>query len=292
MTKAKPAPPPAEPDDVVAKAHAKRIAVAAADAPSTAVALAMTYSPPEVLALAVQSSASVDVIERLAALAERWQAAELARVAESAFNAAFVDAKADIPVIAKNRHVNYPAKDTGKPNIDYWHEDLGQIAQVVDPVLKKHGLAYRWALEDIEGGRFRVTCFLVHRQGHSEKAWATAARDTSGSKNDIQGMSSSHTYLKRATLKAVLGLATGDKDDDGRSAPNEPIPLPADAVSFQQLNEILDLAKKTNTTPDAICGWLDVQTINHLDQKQVVQTLTALNKKLKILTQGKTGKSA
>jgi hypothetical protein len=262
------------------------------NAPSTAVALAMTYSPPEVLALAIKSAATVDVIERLAALAERWQIAQAERAAAAAFNGAFVDAKSEIPVITKNRHVKFAAKDANKPDIDYWHEDLGEIARVVDPILTKSGLAYRWQLEDIEGGRFKVTCFLFHRDGHSVNAWATAARDTSGSKNDIQGMSSSHTYLKRATLKAVLGLAAGDKDDDGRAAPNEPVPLPADAVTHEQLTLILDLANRTNTTTDAICEWLSIPTINHLNQKQVDQTMVALKKKLKILTEGKPGKSA
>ena len=45
----------------------------------------------------------------------------------------------------------------------------------------------------------------------------SAAPDTSGSKNSIQALGSAQTYLQRYTLYAILGLASGDADNDGNS---------------------------------------------------------------------------
>ena len=57
--------------------------------------------------------------------------------------------------------------------------------------------------------------------GHSEKATLTAGPDASGSKNSIQAIGSSVTYLKRYTFEAVTGVVTTDDDDDANSASGE-----------------------------------------------------------------------
>jgi hypothetical protein len=53
--------------------------------------------------------------------------------------------------------------------------------------------------------------------GHSEEgAVLEGAPDTSGSKNSIQAVGSTVSYLERYTLLAATGLAAKDQDDDGR----------------------------------------------------------------------------
>jgi hypothetical protein len=53
--------------------------------------------------------------------------------------------------------------------------------------------------------------------GHSERTTLSATADTSGSKNSIQAIGSTVTYLQRYTLLAAVGLAAGG-DDDGQAA--------------------------------------------------------------------------
>ena len=60
-----------------------------------------------------------------------------------------------------------------------------------------------------------VTCTLTHEQGHSESVTLSAPFDTSGSKNAIQAIGSTITYLERYTLLAITGLSASDMEDDG-----------------------------------------------------------------------------
>lgn len=134
------------------------------------------------------------------------------RNAKIAFDEALAAAKAEIPTIQKNRKVDFT---TSKGRTSYAHEDLGEIARTVDPILGKHGLSYRWRTSAEPNEPVRVTCIISHRQGHSEENSLPAPRDDSGSKNTIQSIGSTVTYLQRYTLKAALGLAVSH-DDDGQ----------------------------------------------------------------------------
>jgi hypothetical protein len=65
-----------------------------------------------------------------------------------------------------------------------------------------------------------VSCRLCHRNGHVETVTMSGPRDESGNKNSLQQSGSTVSYLMRYTLKAALGIAAGDKeeDDDGHGS--------------------------------------------------------------------------
>lgn len=158
-------------------------------------------TPMAMLQHAVTSGAGVEVMEKLLALQERWEANQGRR----AFDEAIAAAKAEIKPVAKNK--------TG--HNDKRYADFAAYAREVDPVLAKHGLSYRFRTE--QDDRIKVTCILSHRDGHSETNSLAGPPDASGSKNAIQAIGSTLTYLQRYTLTQALGLAASD-DDDGRSA--------------------------------------------------------------------------
>jgi hypothetical protein len=185
-----------------------------------------------------------------------------------AFNNAFADAKAEIPVIMKNRNVRFESKGKSGEYVDYDHEDIAGIAEVIDPILGKNGLTYRWELGELDGGRFEVTCILAHRDGHSVQTKSSGARDTSGAKNDFQGRSSAETYLKRATLKAICGIAIGERDDDGRAAGNLGGAAPQ-YISAAQLAELIALADELNVDKAIFCGLptIKAESLAHIAAK-------------------------
>lgn len=202
-----------------------------------------------------------------------------------AFNNAFADAKADIPVILKNRTVKFESAKAPNGMVEYDHEDLGGIAEVIDPILSRNGLTYRWELNDLEGGRFEVVCILAHRDGHSECAKASASRDTSGAKNDIQGMSSSHTYLKRATLKAVVGIATGERDDDGRSSGQpaaEEYTPPAGSITANQAAEIYAALEEKGASQTAFLQWAKKPRVENIASEHFASCMAAIAKFKKV----------
>jgi hypothetical protein len=155
----------------------------------------------------------IEKFERLMAMRERLEA----EAARKAFNTAIAAAKGEIPVIAKNRKVDFTSQK-GRTNYEY--EDLAGIAEVIDPIVNKYGLSYRYKSKQ-EGQRLTVTCIVTHVDGHCEETTLQAGEDHTGNKNSIQAISSAATYLQRYTLKMALGLAVG-KDDDGKKADAKP----------------------------------------------------------------------
>jgi ERF superfamily len=132
-----------------------------------------------------------------------------------AFNAAMASARAELSPIVKRHAVEY---GDGAKRTAYKHETLGDIAEAVDPILARHGLAYRYRGTSNPNEPVSVTCIVSHRAGHAEETTLKAGADTTGSKNSIQAIGSATSYLQRYTLRLVLGLSTTNSDDDGRSA--------------------------------------------------------------------------
>ncbi len=162
--------------------------------------------------------------------------------ARKAFDAAMAEAKAEIPPIIKNRVVSHPTKSGDTKS--YQHEDLGEIARIVNPILGAHGLSYRFRTTSNPNEPICVTCIVSHRLGYSEENSLTAGRDESGNKNSIQAIGSTITYLQRYTLKAALGLAAS-QDNDAKTADNT---MADDAViSDEQAEELRNLITATKT---------------------------------------------
>lgn len=227
--------------------------------------LPAAMTPMDMLNRAVEQGANIEVLEKLMSLQERWEAGQ----ARKAFDEAMAAAKAEIPVIAKNRTVDFTST---KGRTHYKHEDLAEIARTVTPILAKHGLSYRYRTSSAPNEPVTVTCIVSHRGGHAEENTLAAGRDESGNKNSIQAIGSTITYLQRMTLKAALGLAASD-DDDGASAET------ADVISQQQLDTLIELADEVGADKAAFCKYLKVPSLAAIPIKDFDRAVAALNKK-------------
>lgn len=209
--------------------------------------LPSVVTPMSMLAKAVEGGADIDVLEKLMGLSERWEANQ----ARKAFDNAMSAAKAEIPVILKNRVVDFTSQ---KGRTHYRHEDLAEIARTVSPILAKHGLSYRYRTTSNPNEPVTVTCIVSHRDGHFEENTLSAGRDESGNKNSIQAVGSTLTYLQRMTLKAALGLAASD-DDDGNSVDME------SRITADQLSKLVALADDVNADKAKFCKYLKVGSL-------------------------------
>jgi hypothetical protein len=143
-------------------------------------------------------------------------------------------------------HLEAPKIIKTKQGHNCKHADLAvDLVAVVAPKLSSNGLSHSWGTKT-EGDKITVTCKITHVLGHSEETTLSAGPDTSGSKNAIQAVGSTITYLQRYTLKAALGLAEAGQDDDGNDASDNEVKLP----------EITDQNKKVLA---AICVILEMQ---------------------------------
>ena len=184
----------------------------------------------------------VDKLGKVLEMQERWDATQ----AKKAYVTAMSAFQAVAPKILKQK-TGHNCKYAG----------LSDIVSVIAPKLSEHGLSHTWVTEPSDK-EVKVTCKITHVLGHSETTSLSAAPDTSGSKNSIQALGSTITYLQRYTLKAVLGLAEEDQDDDGEGA-NKTDNLPAKPNEAEQevLTAICEqLAKQTKkkVLGDVIAG--------------------------------------
>lgn len=230
----------------------------------TQVLAAMT--PMDMLNKAVSQGANIDVLEKLMNLQERWEANQ----ARKAFDEAMASAKAEIPVIIKNRTVDFTST---KGRTHYRHEDLAEVSRTVTPILAKHGLSYRFRTSSAVNEPVVVTCIVSHRDGHFEENTLTAGRDDSGNKNNIQAVGSTLTYLQRMTLKAALGLAASD-DDDGAASAGSP-----DTVSEEKLAQLVELAEAVSADKAAFCKYMKIKSLADLPARDFDRAVAALNKK-------------
>jgi hypothetical protein len=221
-------------------------------------------TPMEMIDRAVQSGASVEALERLMALQERWEAGQ----GRKAYDAAISAAKAEIPPIIKNRVVDFTSQ---KGRTNYKHEDLAQIAATIDPILSSHGLSYRFRTTQSDGG-VSVTCIISHRDGYSEETTLTGAPDQSGNKNSIQAVGSTVTYLQRYTLKSALGLAAA-QDDDAKGA------VLVKKINADQFFAIQGLVEETGADVPKLLQFLGAETLEELDLRQFDTAMSALRKK-------------
>jgi hypothetical protein len=230
-------------------------------------------SEPTLPATVTESAAILSLIERMATnpeispeRVERFIAMHdgmEAKRAKLAFSNAIAQAKAKIaetPII-KNA--------TGHNSKRY--ADFSAYAKVVDPVLASFGLTYRF--RTIQSDKISVTCILTGH-GHEEENTLAGPADSSGSKNAIQAIGSTLTYLQRYTLVQALGLAASN-DDDGQASGK----LTA-GLTDEQRTELLDLIDKTETDVAKFCETFKVEAVAELTGRDFEHAVKSLQIKL------------
>ena len=188
-----------------------------------------TESPLMAAAELVKANGNMEVgkLKELLDLQERWEAGQ----AKKAYVQAMSAFKASPPEILKDRTVSY--KD-----VRYTHASLYNVTTKINQELSKHGLTASWVTSQ-DNGSIKVTCKITHIMGHSEETCLSAPPDNTGSKNAIQAIASTVTYLERYTLLALTGLATADQDDDGAGANQQSAKKP---TKKEEQDKIVDQA--------------------------------------------------
>lgn len=200
-----------------------------------------TTTPMTMLEKAVSSGASLEMVEKLMALQERWEANQ----ARKAFDEAIAAAKAEIKPVVRNA-TGHNAKR---------YADFAAIANAIDPVISKHGLSYRFRTNQTD--KIAVTCILSHKAGHYEETTLAGPADASGSKNAIQAIGSTLTYLQRYSLVQALGLAASN-DDDGRTS------VGGDVITQAQADTLIDLLEASGKDRAKFLRWAKVERIEDI----------------------------
>lgn len=216
-----------------------------------------------ILDLAISQGAPLEKLEKWMELKIKYEENE----AKKAFYEALATFHQESIVITKDK-VN--------PQFKSSYSSLGNLLHIVNPYLGKHGLSVRFVPKQNEKMIF-VECVLQHQMGHTESVEMHAPPDTSGgnSKNPIQQIKSTFTYLRSATFEAVTGLSGTEAsfDDDGNSSGI------VEYIAGDDLEKIKTILKETSSDEKIFLKFAEAESLDEIPLKNLKKITTALNKK-------------
>jgi len=216
-------------------------------------------SPSMIFQQAIASGAEVEQIEKLMDMQFKWEANE----ARKAYNKAMADFKENPPIIDKDRKVGYT---TSKGKVEYFHASLYNVTQKISSELSKYGLSASWKTHQTDK-MVTVTCRISHKQGHSEETSLSAPADDSGSKNAIQAIGSTISYLERYTILSLTGLSTQNQDTDG---------IVEEKIDENKVKILKGLIAELNVDKGKFLKFVDVEKIEDINASDFAKAKLAL----------------
>lgn len=147
----------------------------------------------------VLDSGRVDILERFIALRNSDQE----RAARIAFETEFVNMHAEFPAIQKTKKSH-----TGS------YAPIEEIQRVINPIVKKHGFAYWWESEKVDGGILEY--IVISYKGYSKRSPCFIPQVTgNNAQTPAQTIGSMQSYGRRYSIIDGFGLTITGEDDDG-----------------------------------------------------------------------------
>ena len=189
---------------------------------------------------------------------------------EKSFYRAMASFQGECPVIKRTKKVKFEAK-SGKTT-QYNYAPLDEMTEVVKPIMQKNGLSFSFDIEYTGGENLLVTT-ISHIDGHSKKSYLPFEKmHDDGRMNASQRRKSALSFAKRAALENALGVVTAEEDDDARRAIDKP-------VTDDQISEIKNISKSTDTTMQSLLKFLKVEKLEDLSEYEARRAITALKTK-------------
>jgi hypothetical protein len=175
-------------------------------------------------------------LQALLELKERYDANE----AKKSFVEAMNRFKKNPPEIIRNRDGEHHKYST-----------LDVVCKAVMTALSEQGISHRWEYKQTGAEWIEVSCILTHEAGHSERTTMGGPPDSVGpkgsvTKNHIQALASTRTYLERYTLLGAVGLESAN-DTDGvvlTAELSEQLDWIANARNPEELRKLFEQAYK------------------------------------------------
>ncbi len=186
------------------------------DQPTTAIAIA-DNSPMSMMLAAQRQGASLADVREMMAIHREMKADE----AREIYRADFAAFRGENIIIPKTKHV-----DRGRGG-SFDQAEYDEVCRRLSPALSRHGFSFRhdqkfglrrMMTDGVENdiGWVWVTCHLEHRRGHAEHLELEGPPGDLSVNTPTQNMQTTASYLKRQSLLAITGTATGGEDDEAK----------------------------------------------------------------------------
>lgn len=155
------------------------------------------------------------------------------------------------------------SKDKENPFFKSKYADFESIVAASRPSLSRNGLSVVQNVYRYDDGNHYLITLLLHASGQ----WMKSKAQHNPQKTDIQSLSSYNTHLKRMCYSSMLGVVTGESDDDGHSATSAP------KIAQEQLNTLASLPELTQ---QKICSYNNVKSLDELTYQQYDKVMSML----------------
>lgn len=187
-------------------------------------------TPADLLRIAMESGdKDIDRLERLMTMDLRYrelQEVDRQRAAKLAFDAGLANFRGENIIIPKSKHVDRAAGGS------FMQAEYDQACSRLSPALSKHGFSFRHKMTFgakrivIDGVEqdvpwVWVVCLLTHKAGHTDELALEGPPGDAKANSPVQNMQVTASYLKRQSLLAITGTATGGEDDESRMRQSE-----------------------------------------------------------------------
>ena len=181
---------------------------------------------------------------------------------------AFARACAAMPRITKSGMIDF---GKGKP-IPYakWED----IDAAIRPIYQAEGFTLTHDCEPsaVQAGWTIYHAIAIHANGHKFKSSIPLPLDSSGGKQNIQGMGSSSSYGARYSTKNLFGLVFEGEDDDGKLGATR-------FIDLEQCKIINGLLTETKTDVIRFLQMFEVSEVNNLTRDQFAPAANMLRQK-------------
>jgi hypothetical protein len=257
-----------------------------ADAEPKSVARRATkdLTPTQMLSVAIQQKADIEVIRELMRIEKEWHEEQARR----SFIAAFSEFKANAPTVVADKTNSHFGNS---------YSSLANLANTVNKALGPHGLNARWSFsQDKKTGWIDLSCIIEHRDGHSIRetlgGMPVETLNASGKRvnNDMQALKSAVTYLSATTFQAATGIVVEDAclDDDGEATgtmggQESSAPRPKSGADRKYVTEaqvrLLNLKlSEFDVKPEALLAAFSAESISAIPREMMNNALSWIRK--------------
>jgi len=216
------------------------------------------------IAMAVQSQASVENLERLLAMRRELKA----EYALTQYNKAMAAFQAACPIIKKNKMV-----PTNDGRVGYRFAPMDAIISQVKALLQQHGFSYTIDVEETDSGRLTSLCIVNHVDGHSKVSrYPVVLSDGTRMMTPTQVTAAALTFAKRYAFCDAFGIMTGDEDNDARKMDTVVQPIDPEV-----LDAIQDLLIGNETIVPSILKRFKVTELSQLSNDQGLDCLNRIH---------------
>lgn len=227
---------------------------------------AIARSAFDLLTMAVEQKLPAAELQKLVEMAKDMRREQAALDFAEAL-AAFQEA---CPPLHKSKNVSFVTK--GGNQVDYDYAPLDEIVKIIRPVLRKHGLSFKWDTAT-SGGMLTCICTVWHVNGHRETSSFTLPTENASTMSAQQKVRAANTFAQRTSLEAALGLvATGDNDAVSREV--DPTPITATQVTILE-----DGIEEVGVNRAKFLKWLGVEKLSELRDTDYDKAINAIEAK-------------